>query len=419
MRTGNMDLTGNCLIAQSGGPTCVINSSLYGIITEAQRSAEIEEIYGALYGIEGVLRGDIVDLGRERPETIEGLRATPGAALGGCRYMLRSDDREDKDVKRLFEVFERLNIRYFFYVGGNDSMDTANKVDAAAHRMGYGLRVMGVPKTVDNDIAHTHHAPGYGSAAKYLAASVREAGLHTEAMYTSEMVTVLVTVGRNTGWLPAATALARLGRLDAPHLICLPEIPFSPDRFLGDLEDVYRLVGGAFIVSGEGLIDKDGHHIVAKADVISTDAFGHPELGGIGDYLELVIEEGLGLRARVVKLDICQQCAMHFASLTDRDEGVMVGRDAVRYALEGHSGEMVTLVVSPGETYRCTTGTVELAKVANVERRMPREWINSTGNYVREAFLDYVRPLTQGEVDVHLRSGLPVYTRLAKVRVEL
>lgn len=412
-----MSWKGGCLVGQSGGPTCVINASLYGVIDEARRRPEIEEIYGALYGIEGILQQRIVDLGRERPEVIEGLKVTPGAALGGCRYRLQSADPNDPEVQQVFELFERLNIRYFFYIGGNDSMDTALKIDRAAQQLGYKLRVMGIPKTVDNDLPETHHCPGYGSAAKYVATSVREAGLHTEAMYTSETVTVLVTVGRNAGWLPAASALARMDHADAPHLICFPEIPFSPDRFLGDVEDVFRLLGGAFIVSGEGLVDEEGNYLAAEADAVSTDPFGHPELGGVGEYLERLIEEELGLHTRVIKPDICQQCAMHIASLTDRNEGVMVGRDAVRYAVEGHSGEMVTLVVPPGEEYRCTTGTVPLEKVANVERRMPREWINDAGNHVRQPFLDYVRPLIMGEVPVVVEEGLPRYLRLAKITV--
>ena len=411
-----MNPNGNLIVGQSGGPTCVINSSLFGIIDEARRRVEIGKIYGAIYGIEGILKRRIVDLDKELPENIEGLKTTPGAALGGCRYMLGSDDPKDEGTKGIFELFDHLGVRYVLYIGGNDSMDTANKIASAAQRMGYPLQVIGVPKTVDNDLVLTHHCPGYGSAAKYVAASVREAGLHAESMRTSEPVTILVTVGRNAGWLPAASALARNGEEEAPHLICFPEVLFSLDRFLADVERVYRRTGSVFIVSGEGLQRKSGDLVVAKRDDTATDPFGHPELGGIGDYLKEEIERRLGLHTRIIRLDICQQSAMHFASLTDQREAELAGRKAIEYALEGRSRHMVTLVVPPGPNYRCITSAVELSAVANRERRLPREWINAQGNHVVPTFLDYVHPLIQGEVKIPLEGGLPVYKRLSKAQ---
>lgn len=414
-----MSLKGNCIIGQSGGPTSVINASLYGVIREAEQSADIGRIYGALHGVEGMIGGNVVDLECEQKAAIEGLRYTPGAALGGCRYMLSSDDPADRDMLRILDLLERLDIRYLFYIGGNDSMDTALKIHQACRRAGREIRVMGIPKTVDNDLPCTHHCPGYGSAAKYIAASVREAWLHAEAMQTCETVTVLVTVGRNTGWLPAASALARNAPDQAPHIICFPEISFDTEVFLARVDEIHQRVGGVFIVTGEGLTTASGDYVAARRNILCTDAFGHPELGGVGEYLKELIESKLGLHTRVIKPDICQQAAMHFASATDRDEAILVGREAVRRALAGESGRMVTLAVSTDGEYRVRASSVDLNEVANVERQVPREMINEAGDHVTKALLDYVRPLIQGEVQVPLINGLPDYVRLGKIRVPL
>lgn len=409
-----MTIKGNILIGQSGGPTAVINSSLYGIIDEAKKIGYIDKIYGAIYGIEGVLNNNLIDLNKEDDNVIEGLKWTPGAALGGCRYKLSSKIVEQhNEIKKIFDVFEKYNIRYFFYIGGNDSMDTADKINNIAKKMGYELNVIGVPKTVDNDLVLTHHCPGYGSTAKYVATSVMEAGLHTASMYTSEPVTILETVGRNTGWLPAASALASNNKIDAPHLIYFPEISFNIDRFLEDVENTYKEVGGVFIVVGEGLKDEKGDYINVQEDEVAIDAFGHPMLGGNSEYLKNIIEKNLKLKSRYIKLDICQQSAMHFASQRDVDDAILVGRAAVQAAINGKSGYMVTLKESKTET-----GLAELKDIANQEREVPRQWINEEGNYVTEEFLDYVRPLIQGEVKVPLVNGLPEYIRLNKVKVE-
>jgi len=243
-----MTLKGNALVAQSGGPTAVINSSLYGMIDEARKYTYIDNVYGAVHGIEGVLKKHIINLNQEEDQVIEGLKRTPGAALGGCRYKI-----QNKDLENIFRIFDSYNIKYFFYNGGNDSMDTADRINRFACKNGYDLRVMGVPKTIDNDLSETHHCPGFGSCAKYVATSVREAGIHTASMYTSEPITILQTVGRNSGWLPGASALAKSKEDDAPHLIYFPEIPFDMERFLVEVEETYKRVGGAFIVVGEGL----------------------------------------------------------------------------------------------------------------------------------------------------------------------
>lgn len=404
-----MSLKGNVLVAQSGGPTSVINSSLYGVITEAKKHGFINEIYGAIHGIEGVLRKQLINLRCEADGVIEGLRRTPGAALGGCRYKV-----QDSDLEMVFEVFDSANIKYFFYIGGNDSMDTANRLDKAAREQGYELRVIGVPKTIDNDLPETHHCPGFGSCAKYVATSVREAGLHTASMYTSEPITILQTVGRNTGWLPGASALAKQRENDAPHLIYFPEIPFSIDGFLEEVERTYRSVSGAFIVVGEGLRNARGEYIEVQEGDVATDAFGHPTLGGVSDFLRNTIERNLKIKARNIKLDICQQAAMHFASRRDANDAVAAGKAAVKAAIEGMSGFMVTLLAE-----EATTGLTELEKVANVERKVPVDWINREGNFATAEFLDYARPLLQGEIKTEIEDGLPVYVQLEKSFIQL
>ncbi|KUO74374.1 MAG: hypothetical protein APF77_16330 [Clostridia bacterium BRH_c25] len=409
---------GNLLVGQSGGPTSVINSSLYGVIDEAGNYNEIDTVIGMLHGIEGALKEDFINLSAQNRETLEGIRLTPGAALGGCRFMIKNTDPCDAANKKLFGIFKKYNIRYFVYMGGNDSMDTTDKISQLAKKMSYELKVIGVPKTIDNDLVETHHCPGYGSNAKYVITTVMEAGLHNRSMYTSETVSILTTVGRNTGWLPAASILAKRSRSDAPHLIYLPEVPFDAERFIDDVKKTVARIGGAFIVTGEGLMDKNGEYVNANQNGVATDAFGHPELGGVGDYLKSLIENRLKLRARVIKPDIAQQAAMHCASLTDLKEAEMAGRAAINAFSSGKSGYMVTYEVEgSGSSYTCSTGLVELHKIANAERKVPACFINAEGNFIEKEFADYVRPLIQGTVELQTKGGLPYYTKLEKLPV--
>ena len=411
---------GNLLIGQSGGPTSVINSSLYGVIDEARNYNDIDTVIGMLHGMEGALKEDFINLSAQSRETLEGMRLTPGAALGGCRFMIKNTDPEDADNKKLFNIFEKYNIRYLVYMGGNDSMDTADKTSQLAKKMNYELQVMGVPKTIDNDLVETHHCPGYGSNAKYVITTVMEAGLHNRSMYTSETVAILTTVGRNTGWLPAATILAKRSPEDAPHLIYLPEVPFDAEKFLEDVKRTVANIGGAFIVTGEGLMDKNGEYVNVNQSGVATDAFGHPELGGVGEYLKGLIENRLKLRARVIKPDIAQQAALHCASLTDLKEAEMAGRAAIHAFSKGKSGYMVTYEVEgSGSSYKCSTGLVELHKIANAERKVPACFINEEGNFVKEEFAEYVMPLIQGAAELKTEGGLPYYTKLEKVPVIL
>ncbi len=410
-------LRGNCIVAQSGGPTAVINQSLCGVIQEAQEHEEIKEIYGARNGISGLLKEELIDLRKEKASIIDGLRTTPGAALGGCRYRLKSWSESNKDLEKIIEICRRYNLRYLFYIGGNDSMDTANKIDEAAKRMNYQLKVIGIPKTIDNDLILTDHCPGFASAVKYLAVSVMEAGRHLESLYHSEAIIILETLGRNTGWLAGSCALAKRSKEEAPHLIYFPEIPFSLDRFIKDVKKVYHEIGGVFIVVSEGLRDEKGNYICARKDRISTDAFGHPELEGISDYLKEVLESQFKLKTRTIKPDICQQSAVHFASRLDMEEAYLVGKEAVKLALGGKSGYMGAIKRGKGKVYKRGISAVKLSLVANMEKRVPLRWINKKRNFVTKPFIDYIRPLIQGEVDIPTQNGLPYYHRLERRKI--
>ena len=396
-----MGATGKAVFAQSGGPTAVINSSICGAIEEARKHKEIVAMYGSIHGILGVLHENMIDLNRESPRTISLLRQTPSSSLGSSRYKLKEEDYD-----RILKVLAAHDIRYFFIAGGNDSMDTANRVFKMARERGYELSVMRLPKTVDNDLPITDHCPGYGSVARWLALSVRDAGLDTEAIYTSDTIKVVETMGRNAGWITAATALARQQPNDAPHIILLPEIPFNRDKFLSDVERIYRKLGYALITCCEGLRDENGDYLTASQRSLDTDRFGHRQLGGVGETLCGIIAEGLKIKARADKPGTIQRVSALLASPVDVEEAYATGAQAVKHAVEGKSGWMVTLEREPGAEYACTTGIVSLEEVANREKKVPREFINAEGTGVTGAFLEYVTPLIGGP--------LPEYARLEK-----
>ena len=396
-----MGAAGKAVFAQSGGPTAVINSSICGAIEEARKHKEIVAMYGSIHGILGVLHENMIDLNRESPRTISLLRQTPSSALGSSRYKLKEEDYD-----RILKVVAAHDIRYFFIAGGNDSMDTANRVFKLAREKGYELSVMGLPKTVDNDLPITDHCPGYGSVARWLALSVRDAGLDTEAIYTSDTIKVVETMGRNAGWITAATALARQQPNDAPHIILLPEIPFNRDKFLSDVERIYRKLGYALITCCEGLRDENGDYLTASQRSLDTDRFGHRQLGGVGETLCGIIAEGLKIKARADKPGTIQRVSALLASPVDVEEAYATGAQAVKHAVEGKSGWMVTLEREPGAEYACKTGIVSLEEVANREKKVPREFINAEGTGVTGAFLEYVTPLIGGP--------LPEYARLEK-----
>jgi 6-phosphofructokinase 1 len=395
------DLKGNMVIGQSGGPTAVINSSVCGAVQEAARHEAMGDIYGMLHGIQGFLQEDLVDLRRENPATIEGLRRTPSAALGSCRYRLT-----DQDYQRVVEVCQAHNIRFFFYIGGGDTMHNTYQIGQTAAAQGFEMRVMGIPKTIDNDLALTDHAPGFGSTARYEAIIFSEVVRDTIALRYTEVVKVVETMGRNSGWVTAAAAMADDY---APDLIYLPERPFVRDRFLADVEAVYKRQGYVVIAACEGLKSPDGGLVAAFQDAMNVDAFGHPELGGLGQCLVDLIVAELNLKTRLDKPGTMQRASGVCMSDADAQEAYMVGREAVRQAVGGTNGYMVSLVREPGDVYRCTTGLALLEEVANVEKLLPDEFINAEGNFVTEAFKAYTRPLLGGP--------LPDYVTLAQHRV--
>ena len=403
-------MKGNCIVAQSGGPTAVINSSACGIIQEAMKQPDITGVYAAHNGILGVLNRRIFDLAMESPEEIEGMRTSPAAALGSCRYKVRSAE----DYAAILSVFRDHDIRYFFYIGGNDSMDTADKVNALAAEESYEFRAVGVPKTVDNDLAHTDHCPGYGSVIKYLATMVMEAGRDTEALYTADTVNVIEAMGRNAGWIAAGTALARRDEQDAPHIILLPEVPFDPERFLDAVRGCLDRYKRCVIVVSEGTRYGDGTYIAEQKGDFAKDSFGHTQLGGAANYIKGIVEAEAKVKARFAMPSTIQRSGIHFASQTDSDEAYMVGQEAVRRAVAGVSGQMVTLDRTSDDPYACGTGLAPLSEVANGEKPFPKEWIGENGFFVTEDFLRYARPLIEGEVQPVIEGGLPKFIRLKK-----
>ena len=417
------ELTGNLLVAQSGGPTCAINASIAGVITEAGKHEFIEEIYGGLNGILGILNEELIDLNDEKARTIEGLKHTPAAALGTCRYKInfqKKPEQAAKDMDRLFEVFTAHNIRYFFYAGGNDSQDTAHKIHEEAIKRGYEMRVMGVPKTIDNDLPHTDNCPGYGSVIKYNATAVMEVGLDVASMATDEGSCCIIEVmGRSAGWIAAGTALAKRGNPSLPpHIIILPEIPFEEDKFLAKLKETVNTHKYCIVVVGEGIKDATGKEV--GADHTKLDAFGHPVLAGAAEELKEIIQGKMNIKTRTVLLGYTQRAAAHYASQTDISNAFACGEAAVRAAVDEKSGYMVKIVRNSKAdgSVSWTTDLQPLGDIANVEHFIPKDWISEDGFMVNEKFIEYATPLVEGEVKVPTEGGLPKYVALDKNKVE-
>jgi len=404
-------------MGQSGGPTAVINASICGVIQEAMKHPEIEGIYGAQHGILGVLEENLIDLRRADPKEIELLKSTPAAALGSIRHKLPRPEEGPSEYERIFQVFDAQNIRHFFYAGGNDSMDTINKLSAYAAKVGYELRAIGIPKTVDNDLAGIDHCPGYGSVAKHIAAITMGVGLDMQSVHLTDPVVIMEVMGRNAGWMTASSALARRLDGDAPNLIYVPEAPWDRARFLDDVKRTHAEHGWCFIAASVGTKDESGEYLATQKGDFATDAFGHVQLGGVGLFLESLVRGELGLKTRLVRLGPAERVAMHFASLTDRDEAYQLGAFAVRSAIEGVTAKMVSLERTSSDPYRCDLTYTDLDVVANEEKLIPRQWLNGAGNDVTQDFLDYARPLIQGEVPTPIENGLPRYARLREVPV--
>lgn len=408
-------LEGNCLIGQSGGPTAVINATLAGIIEEALNYEFIEEIYGCLNGVVGILNEDFVDLAAESQQVIRGLKHTPGAALGSCRFQFS----KPADYERALEVFKAHGIRYFFYIGDNDSMGMLDELDTYAKAEGYELRVIGIPKTINNDISGTDHCPGYGSAIKHVATTVREIAMDNAAIGEGDYVSILEVMGRNTGWIAAGASLAKRREYpsDPPHLIYLPEVAFSEDKFVEDVKRVLAKEKFCLVVVGEGLVDEDGNFITLTSG--STDAFGHVQLGGTGEYLRRIAEERVGVNARSCKLGIAQRSASHCVSKADLEEAYMVGEEAVIAAVDkGETGKMITLQRTDSDAYKAETGLSALTDIAASSKLLPPEWINEDGVSMNFPFVKYALPLIQGKVDVPEENGLPSFVKIKGIRVD-
>ena len=408
-------LKGAAIFAQSGGPTAVINASAAGVITEALKSDAITNVYGSAHGIRGMLDDVIYDMSKEDARELELLLTTPSSALGSVRYKLKKSEEDDKDYVKLLNLFRKYDIRYMFFNGGNDSMDTCSKISRYLAGVGYECRVFGVPKTVDNDLLETDHCPGYGSAAKYIVTSCMEIALDAK-VYDAGMVIVIEIMGRNAGWLTAASALASYKGL-GPDLIYVPELPFDIDRFLGEVEAVYSRKKNVIIAASEGLRDANGVYVPEmNYQSLAQDSFGHAQLGGAASVLGNIVKEHLKVRVRPIEFSLLQRCASHIASKVDVEEAFLVGQLAVRHALEGKSGYMVGFERAPGSEYECHTKLFDVDAIANKEKKLPREWINDAGNGLNHQFIDYALPLIQGETKLPIEDGFPRFAQLKKIR---
>ena len=406
-------LIGSCIFGQSGGPTAVINASAYGVIRAALDAEEITTVYGASHGILGVLNDNLFIMDEEDPKELELLLHTPSSELGSCRYKMADPDEDDTDYKRILEIFKKYNVRYFFYNGGNDSMDTCNKISRYMESVGYECRVMGVPKTIDNDLYGTDHCPGFASAAKYIATSCMEINKDAR-VYDNKMITIVEIMGRHAGWLAASAALAtEYG--SGPDLIYLPETDFDMDQFFADVERIYNKNGKVFIAVSEGIHYADGS-FVSEAKTSATDGFGHAQLGGLASMLANLVKARTGAKVRGIELSLLQRCGAHLASETDIEEAAAAGRKAVEEAVKGTTGYMVAFKRNmDGGKYSCDLELLPLASVANYEKKIPLEWINEEHNGLKHEFIEYVLPLIQGEPKLPLVDSLPRYARLKKV----
>ncbi|HHU04921.1 MAG TPA: 6-phosphofructokinase [Clostridiales bacterium] len=411
-------LRGACIIGQSGGPSAVINSSIYGAIKTAMEREEITRVLGASHGIVGVISGELFDLDLEDPEELALLPNTPASALGSCRYKIADPDKDETDCKRILDIFKRYNVRYFFYNGGNDSMDTCEKISRYLDKVGYECRVIGIPKTIDNDLYGTDHCPGFGSAAKYIATSLMEISKDT-AVYDTGAITIVEIMGRNAGWLTASSALARDKCSGCgPDLIYPPEVVFDFEKFLDDVHRLYLEKKNVLVAVSEGVRDKTGKLIsqYSSANMGQVDAFGHVQLGGLAAILASFVKARTGAKVRGIELSLLQRCAAHCASQTDIDEAFMAGKAAVEEAIRGANGVMVGFEREYiNGKYTCKTKLVPLKDVANYENKLPIEWITTEGNDVTQDFIDYALPLIQGEPTRKLVNSLPRFARLKKI----
>ncbi|MBN2503749.1 MAG: 6-phosphofructokinase [Bacilli bacterium] len=402
-------LKGNILYGQSGGPTSVINASAFGVIDEAQKHKDIEEVIFMKHGIKGALNEDFFFLSHQDETTIELLKHTPGSAFGSVRYKLKDFREDDSNYVRLLYIFKKYNIRYFLYNGGNDSMDTCSKIADYMKHIDYDCWIMGIPKTIDNDLPNTDHTPGYGSAAKYIVNTMMEISYDMLA-YPNGKVTIVEIMGRHAGWLTAASAVANLSGF-GPDLIYLPEVPFTIEKFKEDVKRVYHEKKQCLIAVSEGIQNDEGIFISSSSGL--KDAFGHFQLGGVSSKLSNIVSADLGIPSRSVELGSTQRACSHLQSLTDVNEAIQVGREAVKAVLSGMTDHMITINRVSNDPYKVEYGFHPLSDCANTEKRIPLEMINEDRNGVNQKLIDYVLPLIEGENPPKFKNG---FQQFAKVK---
>lgn len=405
----------NCIVAQSGGPTVAINASLAGVVAGVLASDKFDTCYGSLNGITGIWNNSFLNLTEQAATEgfIEKLKLSPAMYLGSCRHKLPDVEKDPEIYKTIFARFDEMNIKAFFYIGGNDSMDTVLKLSDYAKKINYDISIIGVPKTIDNDLCITDHTPGFGSAAKYIATSMLEIA-HDTSIYPVKSVTIVEIMGRDAGWLTAASALARNEYNSVPDLIYLPETDFDEDAFIADVKAKLEEKDSLVIAISEGIHDKDGNYITATE--AAADTFGHAQLSGAGKALELMIADRIGVKVRSVEVNILQRCAAHLLSKTDIDESFAQGKFGVKLAEDHVTGSMVCIRRESNTPYTISYTYANIAEIANEAKSVPREWINETGNDVTQELIDYIYPLIQGECPIEYKDGLPVYANIAHLR---
>lgn len=400
----------NCIVGQSGGPTIAINASLAGIIHKAKSSNEFSNVYGMINGIKGLLEGRYIDLLEEfdTGDKINFLKQTPAMYLGSCRFKLPNYQEEIAVFTTLFSILEKLEITDFYYIGGNDSMDTVMKLDAYAKSINSDIHFIGIPKTIDNDLMGTDHTPGFGSAAKYVASSILEI-VHDSLIYQLQSVTIVEIMGRNAGWLTAAAALARNEYNGAPDLIYLPEVTFNKEKFLEDIRNVFKEKRCVVIAVSEGIKDEHGNFLDDDSKYAKKDAFGHVLHSGTGKLLETLVFKEFQCKVRSIELNVLQRCAMHIGSKTDLNESFVVGQKAVEASLTGKTGQVMGFKRISNDPYTIEYISTDVNKVANLEQKIPIAWINGEGNDITDQLYQYLYPLIQGEVHVPYLDGIPQY----------
>lgn len=399
----------NCIVAQSGGPTVAINASLAGVIDGVKKSNKFTRVYGAIHGIQGVLDNNFIDLSLmalSKFPLVNTLELSPAMYLGSCRYKLPDFEVDSKPYEIIFDRFEEYQVAAFFYIGGNDSMDTVDKLSKYANKIGSDVKIVGIPKTIDNDLCHTDHTPGFGSAAKYVASTMLEIA-HDTYIYQIPSVVIVEIMGRDAGWLTAASCLARNDYSPAPHLIYLPEVDFDEDQFIEDIKNVLKTSRCVIVAISEGIHDKDGNYISATSAV--ADKFGHAQLSGTGKALESLVKDRMDIKVRSIELNVLQRCAAHISSRTDINESFALGQAAVKYAAEGMTAVMSTIKRVSNDPYQWIIEPENVALIANQAKTIPLEWITPEKNDVTPEMEAYLRPLIIGEVSLQYKDGLPMY----------